>query len=558
MLSSWINHASQWNPQVTREIKGRFKGQSVLFAIALSVILQLMVLGVFYTLLPTDGGANPNITYCLEVNLNHYTCVADARGHYLVDWQHWWGDITRSLHWLFMYGLMVPGVFMLVFDLAQEEQRGTLNFIRLSPQSAWEFLLGKILGVPSLIYVAAIAAVPFHVVAAVGAKLPIWVLLSFYVVLLGGCSFAFSAALLIGFLSKVSRGVAGIHLGLVFAFLAMGFTAVIFVPVYIVSNVYIIWYHFYPYFIGDAYVSTGLFPFGYNAAIAHAFVLINLAISTYWIWQALYRCFHLPRASIISKKQSYGLIAYLEVLLVTLTVYLYYAGEVPDFFSAIAALSVFNVPIFVGLIILLSDERQNVVDWARYRHIEARANLLASETVAPDSTRKRSSLWRDLVLAERSPSVVAIALNLLIFGALLGLLIVFYVPNPLEKLLAVAGVVITINLLMFYATIAQIVRLMRNHYREVWGIAVVGIVLTLPFVAATLMFNIENQTWSNVLLLMTPIPWNALRLTASPVLTHIGLVILGQWLAIALVNLQLTRQLKQAGQSATKQLLASK
>ncbi|RQH23304.1 hypothetical protein D5R40_27115 [Okeania hirsuta] len=50
--------------------------------------------------------------------------------------------------------ILIGGVYMLVADLAKEKRLGTLNFIRLSPQSIQKILLGKLLGVPILIYLA--------------------------------------------------------------------------------------------------------------------------------------------------------------------------------------------------------------------------------------------------------------------------------------------------------------------------------------------------------------------------------------------------------------------
>ena len=51
-----------------------------------------------------------------------------------------------------LVALLVMGTYLLIADLSREERRGTLNFIRMSPESAKNILLGKLLGVPILVY----------------------------------------------------------------------------------------------------------------------------------------------------------------------------------------------------------------------------------------------------------------------------------------------------------------------------------------------------------------------------------------------------------------------
>jgi hypothetical protein len=73
---------------------------------------------------------------------------------------------------------------------------------RLSPQSTESILTGKLLGVPILIYLVAVVAVPFHLWAGVAAKIPLGQILTFYGVLAASCIFFYSAALLYGIVSS--------------------------------------------------------------------------------------------------------------------------------------------------------------------------------------------------------------------------------------------------------------------------------------------------------------------------------------------------------------------
>ncbi|MDX2216112.1 MAG: hypothetical protein SFY66_22800 [Oculatellaceae cyanobacterium bins.114] len=553
MLSSWINHASDWNPQLVRELKGRFKARNVLMAIATSVLVQLGIIIFFYNQLPADHGFS---IYCTSTpDILESSCLKDANGNFLVNWADWWADMMKVLHWFLMYGLIVPGVFTLVVDLYQEEQRGTLNFVRLSPQSAWTILIGKLLGVPSLVYVAIAVAVPFHIVAAVGAKLPLWVVLSFYGVVLGGSFLVYSAALLNGFLSKLSGGLGNVNVGSIYALTISGFTAIVFVPLYMLWNAYFTWNPFLHFFLtGENY--DGNFS-TYNPFIPHAFLLINLAISSYWIWQALHRCFHQPGATIISKRQSYGLVLYLEVLIVGFALLINSSQPFSDTFSTIGTIAVINIGMFLGLIALLSISRQSLMDWARYRHFDQKA--IAPSTEHPPQqngsrlrTRLQDLIW-DLVWGERSPAIVAIALNLLIFSVPLLLLVAFGLDSWEQRIYGFAGVIITINLVILYAAILQLVLLMKTLKRVFWAAIALGTLIFVPIFAAILSTS-SNPILAHVLFLFSPIPWVTLSRPEGFSMALISKAILGQWLAIVMVNVQLTQQLKQLGQSASQAL----
>jgi ABC-type Na+ efflux pump permease subunit len=87
-------------------------------------------------------------------------------------------------------------------DLGHEESRGILNFIRLSPQSPENILVGKLLGVPILLYVVAVLAVPLHLWAGLAAQISLIRILSFYGVLIAACFFFYSAALLFSLVSS--------------------------------------------------------------------------------------------------------------------------------------------------------------------------------------------------------------------------------------------------------------------------------------------------------------------------------------------------------------------
>ena len=111
-------------------------------------------------------------------------------------WRSWWFDIFNTTTWLALLLLLFLGSYLLVGDIAKEERRGTLDFVRLSPESAQSVLLGKLLGVPVLLYGAIAAALPLHLWAANNAELPLLLIASVYLLTATSCGFVFSYTVL--------------------------------------------------------------------------------------------------------------------------------------------------------------------------------------------------------------------------------------------------------------------------------------------------------------------------------------------------------------------------
>ena len=53
-------------------------------------------------------------------------------------------------------------MYSLISDLNRERKSGTFDFIKLSPQSGRSIFIGKLIGVPSLVYLAILSFVPLH------------------------------------------------------------------------------------------------------------------------------------------------------------------------------------------------------------------------------------------------------------------------------------------------------------------------------------------------------------------------------------------------------------
>src|SRR4028118_376861 len=191
-----LDKIGNWNPQLFREIKGRLNIGNMAIASAFSLSGQLLLLMYYSAQIPVTP-ANREYAYpiyhrfCLFKNANSYEkeCVRDALGNLAIDWPMWWLEIFTWLSILSVLALLVAGTYILVSDLDKEERRGTLNFIRLSPQSAKTIFLGKILGVPILLYLAAILTVPLHLYAGLAAQIPLNEILCFYIAVAASCAF---------------------------------------------------------------------------------------------------------------------------------------------------------------------------------------------------------------------------------------------------------------------------------------------------------------------------------------------------------------------------------
>ncbi|PSP24743.1 MAG: hypothetical protein BRC55_06120 [Cyanobacteria bacterium SW_8_48_13] len=517
MVQTLLNRLGEVNPQLFREFKGRLKPRNLAIAAVSSVLAQVLLYLFFQTRLSAHDGI---ARYCQGA----YSCNSN--------WQLWWLDLFVALSLMGMFALLVVGTYLLIRDIVREERRGTLGFIRLSPQSAVSILIGKMLGVPALLYVMGAIALPLHLGAGLAAQIPLSLIFSFYAVLAASCAFSYSAALLFGLVSA--------RLGEFQAWL--GSSAVLFYLCLMtgasLANHSVFWSSadwltlFYPgkvlpYLVGETPHSLG--TIGY-------FNVLNYGLWSYWIWQGLKRRFSNPRIIILSKQQSYGLSG--SFALVNLGFVFQpseFLGDIPEqaLFMNFATLLGFELLLFLGLIAALSPHRQTLQDWARYRH---------------RATKENRSLLKELIRGDKSPSTVAIALNLAITSLAL-LPAILFLPLGEYRIPVLFGVVLNASLILIYAMLTQSLLLMKMPKRETWAAGVVSALVLLPLVGSAIFIETPGLRLFSA---------GAIFATSQVPVTTVFFSILGQWLAIALLGLQMKRQLQKAGESTTKALLSGK
>jgi ABC-type transport system involved in cytochrome c biogenesis permease component len=131
MFERLLDKIGDWNPQLMRELKSRLNLPNLAIATVISLLFQA-------------------ITWLLSN---------------LVSTQHsswWWEQVHAVLNGEIWLVLAIGGIYTLAKDFDREIQQGTLSIVKLAPINSTKFLIGKLLGVPILIYWVVFLALPFH------------------------------------------------------------------------------------------------------------------------------------------------------------------------------------------------------------------------------------------------------------------------------------------------------------------------------------------------------------------------------------------------------------
>lgn len=572
MLQVGLDRLGDWNPQLFREIKGRLTIRNLLLAIAISVGGQLIFLMYHWGQLPS--ALESSHKYCTGPDRDYaVSCLTDAFGHLLINWRLWSLDAFISLSAIAMVLLPVIGTYLLVSDLDREERRGTLNFLRLTPQSASSLFVGKMLGVPILLYGAALLTVPLHLWLGHAAGISLSLILGLYGAILASCVCFYSAAFLFGLIStglggfqpwlgsgallfflsiSINRGIEHSPLDLL-TLLTPTLVLAQTLPVELLSKAN--WYR--ESFATLEWLGLPISTNGFNAV---SFTLLNYGLWTFWAWQGIQRRFRNPNISLWSKRQSYGLTVCFEALILGLALGTPKAiSQIPavapvgeelqayhylldTLFQHFNTLMMLNLVFFLGLMGALLPHRQVVQDWARYRR---------------DRAASRSRFWSkaliaELLSSEKSPAILAIAVNLGIAASMLLLWVLAWPPAEARNQ-AIAGLVLGFSMLALYAVLAQLLLLLRTSQRGVWAFGAVSAAVVLPILVFAILSIEPNKAAG--LWLFSAFPYAAIREAAAH---EIVLSWLGQLGMVSLLGLSLTRQVRQIGESASKTLLSDR
>lgn len=633
MMLKWLDKIGDWNPQLLRELKGRLKPVNILIALAISLVTQLGTYIYQISELPSKTYAMSGI-YCnladgyqqnrtflnqslekVNTKINSYSgslnsdllakipdlkleqkslkqqidnldkilyqssCPAEQ-----INMQMWWQDhwkyIFMTLSVMFIFTLLVAGTYLLINNLGQEERRGTLNFLRLSPQSETSILTGKMLGVPILVYLTVLAAIPLHLLSGIAAQIPFTSILAFYIVLAASCAFFYSNALLFGLISRWFSGFQPwLGSGLVLLFVCVTLQTLFYSADFrnllawlsLLNPASMLGY-LTPRYQEPAIQEIQFFylPLGKNLIGLLALHLFNYGVGIYWAWEGMKRRFRNPDGAIFNKVQSYLLVASYQVIFWGFTLQYSdnycqdYRGSqsIPCYYDLNyqigqnwGLIAFFNIMLLLSLLVILSPHRQTIQDWARYRH-EKFANF--------------QGFWRkfaltDWLVDEKSPALLAMLINLAIATTPLLVWIVL-APilnthhnnainwvNEIGRLKAILAVAFFISLMMIYATLAQLMLMMKTSNRSMWAVGTIVVAVFLPPLFLGIL-NIKPAAYP-VAWLFSTFPWAGLEYAAT---ITVFKAFIAELTVLILLNINLAKQMKLAGESATKALLAKR
>jgi hypothetical protein len=555
MLNNFIDRIGEWNPQIFRELKERLSPKNLGIATAGALLIQGFVWFYYHSQIPfpipyTDSqGAS-----AIQETYNRY-CVLFARGEndypdrictldstlgqlgFKIDWQVWWLDVFTCLSWIVAIGLLLGSVYLLVADLVQEEKRGTLNFIRLSPQSAPTIFLGKILGVPSLVYLAVALTAPFHLIAGIGAGASIPLLLGWYMTIGAGwlllSSMSTLYVLLGGIQAILTVGAIAWPTGLMIMLINSYASATIERSEWLIEA-------------NPSVLRWFGIPVGGSALWLYALIITTCLVLTYWVWQALERRYLNPTATVISKFQSYLLNLCFQVWIGGFAVSALATLSSYSRKSQLSGWATLDFMVLFLLIPLLLPNKQALQDWSRYRRER--------------SSHQGRKFWqrdlvKDLIGNDKSPALLALAINL-------GMALVLWIPivsistnDTSYTFRFIAGLCVGASLILTYAAIAHWGLFLNFKKRNLWIVGIVAAVMFLPLGFAFILSPSETPKGiAAIVLLFSPFaPVGIFNLAGTTILATFA----AQLALLTGLTYQLQRKLQITGQSQTKQLLAN-
>ncbi len=549
MNNTFYEKLSNTNPQLMREIKGRLKPAKIVLVVTGSLLIQGLVLLSYFTKLPLPNSNNYN-PYCyptvtttrqsepwLNRDYRSLDCLKDSSGDLLIGWHIWWSHVCYALSAIAIVALIIGGLFLLIENIAKEQKEGTLNFIRLSPQTGYKIIIGKLLGVPLLVYIGVAAMIPLHGFAAIQGGYFLRDFISFYSVV----SLSVLTVYLVGALYAIKGGqqalICGVALGGLFSSSYLPSLRLLFPQ----SNF-------------EPPISEGIW-WGLSLAekpiYFQSFVILSLLILNSYLFKIIERAYQKPYATPLTKKQSYslGIVANLYVLGFWLSSFnpnqsLISHSNTVDLFIAY---SIFLLPVCLTLALSLSPNRQSLQDWTRYR-----------KTLVPETGQPRYSLRADLIWGEKSPSVVAVGIHILMSIMTLVVAIAFWdAPDGFSdsngKLLAILGLFIVGGWLWIYSIVIQWL-LLSKLSKQRWVIPLMlGAIIGLPPLVLLVLGYHSAQSFPYWLMFsFGASPFLALNGDLLPVAIS---TLLGQALIITMSLRLFSRQLKRVGQSELKQLM---
>jgi hypothetical protein len=235
-------------------------------------------------------------------------------------------------------------------------------------------------------------------------------------------------------------------------------------------------------------------PIANNIWLFYGFINLTFLVISHWLWVRIDRHYINPKSTSFTKQQSYWLNLNAQVWLFgfALPILTNYSNNTPDtVFSELVIFSGIGSFLTFISIPLIVPSKQSMQDWSRYRR---------SHVTSAQQWWERD-IVQDLLWHDRSPSVLAMAINLMIPAIIYGVCAIVFIHDLglLGKL--TIGITISTILTLISTVIANLLSLRSYNFRG-GGIALLGTILFLTMVGSALamMHPLTQQLGSNLLL----------------------------------------------------------
>jgi hypothetical protein len=247
-IENSIDRIGDRNPQLWRELKERLILRNAIAAIAISLSFQVFTLAM-------DSSVRAFFT-------------------------------NGSIIWI---GILA-GIYLLIADINREFKQGTINFIQLTPISGKSLFLGKLFGVPCLIYLIALSLIPVDVFQNLTTGVNIGALLLWYLTFAAIVLTLFSGAIFYALVGNRSA-IIGVIVFLVPLSVAW--------PIWELVRLSVV--------VGASLNAIKWYGVSLNSIGSLSLMTIGVCLFlSYWIWIGIDRQYAQPKDSILEKRQIYG------------------------------------------------------------------------------------------------------------------------------------------------------------------------------------------------------------------------------------------------------------
>jgi ABC-2 family transporter protein len=510
MLDKYIDRIGDWNPQLFRELKSRLTGNAVIITVAGSIITQVIESLFFF-------------------NNNPLSSQADRSFHFL--------------NWFLPTILMLGGVYTIVSDFDREEQCGTLNFIRLTPQSAHSIFLGKLIGVPSLIYLAILLALPLHLFVGISAGTSSIAILAWYWTIGVAAYLCLSVAILYSLHS---------HKHPILLTLLLSLPVNTFLGVYNYCSDLFITKREVIAANNSPLLSWFYLPIERNIFLFDGLIVLTFLLISYWLWVTIDRKYINPNSTSFKKEHSYWMNIQSQIWLLGFAMpmvtqaYSQFDNNSFDLSARYHTLAIFYNISAVGIyciIPLIIPNKSSTQDWSQHRREHV--------------THEHRQWWqrgivRDLIWDDRSPIGLAMLVNLLISAIAWGLsLIVFIHEDPERLIKSICGIIIVSILTLIHTVIINFIYL-RSKAKNTGAIPIIILMSVVPLclglmsiMALNYWLSFHANYWLSLQLLsFSPLYWMGVMELS---ILNIGMIIMGQIGILARVVKLLQMRVREIG-----------